>query len=988
MPKRISRSQRETKDYRHTEEKRKNIPPAKIAAEGEVPKIKKARYYYSPHLSPELRFDPTSKADRMMMVKDKVGQYLTKEDRQFLDHALSNQQPWLEWAEKKEQYDRGWFEVDPVALHIHERISTQAIIRSAMRKDIQRSLFADPQLPYQKEVQFYCHDIDWANRLVLGDSLQVMSSLSRRENLAGKVQMIYMDPPYGIKFRSNFQIDVGSRAVGERDEDLTREPEMVKAYRDTWNLGVHSYLQYLIQRLIPAKEILSSSGSIFVQIGDENVHRVRLILDAVFGPQNFVSQIAFTKGGSGLETEYRPAARLDYILWYAKDFDQLRFNKIYAQQLDPREVGYHWLEFPSGFSRRLSENEWAKGWKPPSGAFLFQDESLTKPGPGAKYEIEYAGRLFNSGKRWWGTPKDALMRAIKANRVFIVGNTLRRKKYSHESAPKALNNLWDGLGGPPDPVFVVQTNREVIERCILMTTFPGDLVLDPTCGSGTTAEAAEKWGRRWITIDTSRVAVAIARQRMLSAKFEYYSLHCPEKGPSGGFILRNVPNVTMSSVSQNHNLDPIFDKHEPILDQALDRCNKALELVSDSINTKLRLKLVEKQNREGKRAITEADLRRWDLPRKGNRWKHWEVPFDTDPEWPKSLHDAVTAYRKAWRMKIDEVNSCIAANAEQEEIVDQPEVVRNVLRVSGPFTVEGVRPEELSLGEEGSIDITSSENGESDIIDVGDEAQNLRAYLFRMVELIRKDGVTFPNNRFCRFARVDSLFKERTGTPLHAEGLWEGVDLHEPNNIAIAFGPQYGPVTAQQVEDIIRASKRYDELVIAGFSFDGEAAVAIQEAGHPKLKIHMAHIRPDAGPGMDGLLKDTPKSQLFTVFGQPEIKVLRHGKDEVKIELLGVDIFDPLKGEVHSTGAEKVAAWFLDSDYDGRCFCITQAFFPDQDAWEKIAKALGFQADEESFAAFKGTISLPFKPGKHNRIAVKVTDPRGNEVMTFRKLRE
>ena len=337
---------------------------------------------------------------------------------------------------------------------------------------------------------------------------------------------------------------------------------------------------------------------------------------------------------------------------------------------------------------------------------------------------------------------------------------------------------------------------------------------------------------------------------------------------------------------------------------------------------------------------------------------------------------------------MDEVNACIAANAEQKELVDQPEVVRGIVRVSGPFTVEGVRPEEMSLSEKGLFGGGPGEGEAGISSDIHDDVQNIRAYLSRMVELIRKDGVTFTGNKFRKFARVDALYEEKSGSPIHAAGIWEGSDPAEPNTVAIAFGPQYGPITAEQVEDIIRGSKRYDELVIAGFSFNAEASVAIQEASHPKLKIHMAHIRPDVSPGMDGLLKDTPNSQLFTIFGQPEIKVKKHGKEEYTVELLGVDIFDPLTGEVKSTGAEKVAAWFLDFDYDGRCFCITQAFFPDQSAWEKIAKALGSQADEDAFTAFEGTVSLPFKAGKHKRIAVKVIDPRGNEVMVFKKLED
>lgn len=338
---------------------------------------------------------------------------------------------------------------------------------------------------------------------------------------------------------------------------------------------------------------------------------------------------------------------------------------------------------------------------------------------------------------------------------------------------------------------------------------------------------------------------------------------------------------------------------------------------------------------------------------------------------------------------MDEVNACIAANADQEELVDQPEVVRGVLRVSGPFTVEGVHPEELSLGEEGLFDGTPNEFEEDEEpIPARADHQNLNAYPTKMVQLLRADGVTFPNNQHRDFTRIEPLFETSVGSVLHAEGLWEGDDEKEPNNVAIGFGPQYGPVTAVQVEDLIRASRRYDELVVAGFSFEAAASAAIQESSHPRLRIHQAYIRPDVNPAMDGLLKETPNSQLFTVFGQPDIEV--HPGSDCKwiCELLGVDIYDPLTSEVRSTGASKVAAWFLDQDYDGRCFCITQAFFPDQKAWQKIAKALGSSADPEAFAAFEGTVSLPFPAGKYRRVAVKVIDPRATRSWPFAAWRD
>jgi adenine-specific DNA-methyltransferase len=460
--------------------------------------------------------------------------------------------------------------------------------------------------------------------------------------------------------------------------------------------------------------------------------------------------------------------------------------------------------------------------------------------------------------------------------------------------------------------------------------------------------------------------------------------------PSTGFSNASVPHVTIKSIAQNQNLDPIFEKHRPLLETARNSANAALEGVTDTDRALLLAKLRDKEEREGKRFTTDADERRWLIPKKGQHWEHWQVPFDTDPDWPKALQDAVTEYRRAWRAKMDEVNECIAANADQEELVDQPEVVKGVLRVSGPFTVEGVMPEELNLCEEGLFDGTPNEfvdeDAEEAASDAHKELSNLNAYLSRMVQLIRTDGVTFPGNKRRAFARVDALFEEASGSAIHAEGLWEHEDESEPNSVAIGFGPQYGPVTAQQVEDLIRASKRYDELVIAGFSFDAAASAAIQEGAHPKLKVHQAYIRPDINPGMDGLLKDTPNSELFTVFGQPDVEVRSAGGAEWQVELRGVEIYDPITSEVRSTGATKVAAWFLDSDYDGRCFCITQAFFPDQDAWGKIAKALGSQADPEVFESFKGTLTLPFKAGKHRRVAVKVIDPRGNEVMAIRPL--
>ena len=573
-----------------------------------------------------------------------------------------------------------------------------------------------------------------------------------------------------------------------------------------------------------------------------------------------------------------------------------------------------------------------------------------------------------------------------------------------------LDDMWNDTsisGKRGGKKYVVETSEKVVARCLLMTTDPGDLVLDPTCGSGTTAFVAEQWGRRWITIDTSRVAIAIARQRLLTAKYDYYELKDKSAGVAGGFVYKTVPHITLKSIAQNTNLDPIFEKHEPILDKKLEQCNAALSEVSDELRHKLVGKLLAKQKAEGKRAVTDADRRRWKLPEEGKKWEHWEVPFDTDPDWPQELQEAVTEYRKAWRAKMDEVNACIAANAEQEELVDQPKVVKGVVRVSGPFTVEAVQPPEMSLGEPTltTVKVEGEFGGEPKELEetfevrmvetrAEEEAKNLDAYLDQMIRYLRMDGVTFPNNKHNTFTRLERLESGEPG--LHAEGRWvsDGEEDPDPDGratVAVAFGPQYGPVTAKMVEDVIRSANRmgYDDLVIAGFSFDGPAQAVIEEIKNPHLRVHAAHIRPDVNPGMNGLLKEQPGSQLFTVFGQPRTRV--EGPDangEYKVIMEGVDIYDPVTNSIASTGADKVAAWFIDGDYDGRTFCITQAFFPDKSAWKKLAKALKGVIEEDAFEAFSGTESLPFPLGKHRCIAVKVIDPRGNEVMRVHYLDE
>lgn len=965
-------------DYRH-DATRKNLPPAGLAAHGKVEVLREGRYAYDPHLPPVLRFDETGEPDPLLdLLAEARQRRLSDEEVRRLEEALRKHQPWLEWAGKREQR---WFDVDPVALHIHERVSAQAIIGVAKREPLQRSFFADPELEYREAVQFYQHDVDWANRLILGDSLVVMHSLARREDLTGKVQMIYIDPPYGIKFASNFQPLVKNRSVRDRDADLTREPEQIKAYRDTWTLGIHSYLAYLRDRLVVARELLADTGSIFVQIGEENVHRVRMVMDEVFRPENFCGLIVFeTTTG---QTSKQLAQTNDFLLWYAKTGEQCKFRRLYRPKVPGEEggTGYTWVERPTGEIVPLSQVGENAGRVFTKGDATSQRQGRPSgAGSAMHYEVECEGRVFEPrGGRGWTTTQDGMKRLLRAGRIMASGINLAYKRYLDDYPITETTASWrdTGSGFLRDKVYVVQTNSKVIERCLLMTTEPGDLVLDPTCGGGTTAYVAEQWGRRWITIDTSRVAIALTRQRLLTAKYDYYELVEPDRGVSAGFTCGTVPHVTLGDIAKNLALDPVCERWEPILAARLTTLNAALERVTPEVRTRLKAKMETKARRGGKSAITEADERRWLLPEK--EWKDWEVPFDTDPDWPEPLQEALEEYRTAWRAKMDEVNATIAASASQETLYDQPKVVPDILRVSGPFTVEGVQPAEETLDVESPIGGAPEELA---TFQVEDEPTNAEAYLEKMIRLLRQDGVRFPNNRVIAFERLEAL----PNSILHAEGEWGNGEGER--RVAVAFGPQYGPITAQQVEQSLREAYRrgYDDLVFAGFTFDGAAQATIQDDPDPQVRCHLAHIRPDVNMG--DLLKDTPSSQLFTVFGLPRVSLADVGHGEWVAKMEGVDIYDPLTNTIQATQAGKVAAWFLDSDYDGLTFCITQAFFPDSSTWSKLARALKSVVDPGRFAAFSGTRSLPFEAGEHKRIAVKVIDPRGNEVMRVMSIQE
>jgi adenine-specific DNA-methyltransferase len=945
------------KDYRHKEAQRKNNPPAGIAPTYEVRERQTSQYAYDPHLDPQLI-----------------------------------------WAGKAEHTS---FEVDVVSLHIHERISTAAILRAVRRPEpIQPDLFGETPLPADKQIEFYRHEVGWANRLILGDSLLVMNSLLVKEGMAGKVQMIYIDPPYGIKYASNFQPRIDRRDVKDRDEDLTHEPEQIKAYRDTWKLGIHSYLTYLRDRLLLCRELLHESGSIFVQINDENLHLVRCLLDEVFGRENFVSVISFVKtsgkGGALLDVVN------DFLLWYAKDKTQVKYRQLYLEKELGEEgtKGYQHVELPDGTRRRLTSAELNSPELLPNGTRVFKADNMTSQEAGATtFDFDHEGRRFHPGKNsHWKTNREGMERLRQAERLFAVGNTLSYVRFLDEVPMRPLTNVWTdtGIAGAwaGEKLFVVQTNTKVVERCILMTTDPGDLVFDPTCGSGTTAYCAEKWGRRWITCDTSRVALAIARQRLMTAKFDYYELKEPKRGPAGGFIYETVPHITLESIAKNTEIDAIAEKYQPQIEEALQQLNQALgkdwkewevprelphpvwsEESKQAYWRLLKLKdSLQPEDRQEAERLLEVIYQQT-----GHRWTLKEIPEPVPPEdWPDEAKEALHRFWALKRQKRREIDESIQRHAPQETLYDRPKVVKGIVRVSGPFTVEAIPvpvvedPTQTPIPQfEESVgaDLVSAQAGR--ISDRGGD------YLTTMINLLKQQGsVIFPNGKRLELHNLRPL---NLGY-LHAEA--EAQQNGKTLRVAISFGPQHGPVTAYQVQEAVPTARMngYSILIFAGFAFDPEAQALIQKVPVAGLQVHFANIAPDVLVG--DLLKTTRASQIFTVFGQPDVRVEPQKDGTFIVELRGVDIYDPRTGEVHSTSGKEVAAWFLDTDYDGKTFHICQAFFPgDPDAWEKLQRALKAQIDPEVFERMRGTVSFPFKPGDYQRIAVKVIDFRGNEVM-------
>ena len=807
----------------------------------------------------------------------------------LIDQLKAMSRPFLNWAGKAERLS---FDVPTLPLFVHERLSTKAIVETLSghrsEKETQLNfldLFSDPRHSISDQVlKAYEYRDNWVNRMILGDSLVVMNSLLHFENLGGQVQMIYMDPPYGIKYGSNFQPFIRKRGVTHGDdEDVTREPEMVQAYRDTWELGLHSYLTYLRDRLLLAREMLTSSGSIFVQISDENLHRVRELLDEVFGEENFCGLIAFrTTGG---QSTALLSTSTDFLIWYSKSKDPAgkRFhNPTVPKQGGMDGSGQYTLIEPRDFSAlpRPMTKEQIEGGPIPDGWRVLAHDTLFSPDAPSDPEerfFEWNGRAFHCppNTHWKpGVKSGGMKRLADANRLMVVGSTLRYKRYVEDYPVYQIDNVWNDTarsGFSQKKQYVVETSTKVIERCMLMVTEPGDLVLDPTCGSGTAAYVAEQWGRRWITIDTSRVPLALARQRLLTATYSYYQLADEKRGPVGGFVYRRkrsskgeevggiVPHITLGSIANN----------EP----------------------------------------------------------HAE-----------------------------------------EMLPDRPDVEQGITRVSGPFALEGTIPPPIEAQGEQSAGDQSGAGPDGRFSD-------------RMLEVLRRSPVLrLEGNRSVTLKNIRPPAKSLS---LSAEAIQTG---EEDKPVAFAFGPENGAVTETLVHQALREAsmKGYAHLYVIGFAIQPNARKLIDDAGVWGIPATYVQATPDLMMG--DLLKSLRSSQIFSVCGLPEVEVRPAGDDQYEVELLGLDVFDPVTMEVQHRRGDDVPAWFLDTDYNNLCFHVCQAFFPRTSAWDNLKRALKGIYDDSVWDHLAGTTSTPFESGDQKQIAVKVIDDRGNELLVVKSL--
>ena len=939
-------------------------------------------------------------------------------------HRNRDLDPQLVWRGKDEQ-DWSNLIVQAPPLYIQEKVHPKVLIDDLKRQSEktaapapQVDLFADFNgLPNtDAKTEFYQHDALWANRMILGDSLSVMASLAEREGLRGKVQCIYFDPPYGIKFNSNFQWSTTSRDVKDGNAaHITREPEQVKAFRDTWRDGIHSYLTYLRDRLTVARDLLTDSGSIFVQIGDENVHRVRAVMDEVFGDENFVSQIAFrtTTGRAG---DYLSAAS-NYLIWFSRNRDRCKYRAAFQDKSagSSTEQVYSLIRFEDGQSKRMTTTQRKDSSTLPGDARQFRPDNLTSSRPAGDGDVrrfQFQGREYVPGKGTFKTDELGLSRLAKSFRLWPTSNgTVQYIRYLEDFPVIPFSNVWTDTGTgsfTEDKVYVVQTGTKVIERCMLMATDPGDLVLDPTCGSGTSAYVAEQWGRRWITIDTSRVALALARARIMGARYPFYLLADSREGqikeaevtrtaPSSattrgnvrqGFVYERVPHVTLKSIANNAEIDVIWDKYQPDLEALRAELNAAL----------------------------------------GTAWQEWEIPRALpEPDdvlgWKTLKTNSVsrtkdegqkakTLLKSWWEARISrqkEIDASIAAKAEFEYLYDKPYDDRKKVRVAGPFTVESLSPHRvLGVDENDELIDPNHPHTQHKVAERQAEYIAERNFVQIILDNLKTAGVQqahkenkidftsltpWPGDLVCAEGRFRQDVQDEQDLKEEVQGSSVSHPVHPVNPVkkplekraAVFIGPEFGTVSRP---DLVAAAREagdagFDVLIACAFNYDAHSSEFAKLGRIPVLKARM-----NADLHMAEDLKNTGKGNLFVIFGEPDIDILDAEGGQVRVKVNGVDVFHPNTGEVRSDGADGIACWFIDTDYNEESFFVRQAYFLGaNDPYKALKTTLKAEINEEAWATLNSDTSRAFDRPTSGRIAVKVINHLGDEVMkVFRVL--
>ena len=880
--------------------------------------------------------------------------------------------PQLVWRGKDDQ-DRSDLVAQAPPLFIQEKVHPKVLIDDLLRRskemaadkaagesDFQADLFADFNgLPSEDaRTEFYQHDANWSNRMILGDSLQVMASLAEREGLRGKVQCIYIDPPYGIKFNSNFQWSTTSRDVKDGNAaHITREPEQVKAFRDTWRDGIHSYLTYLRDRLTVARDLLTESGSIFVQIGDENVHRVRAVMDEIFGEENFVSIISFVTTSS--QTSVLLPTVCDFLIWYASSRNSIKYRNLYMEKMlgGPGSSKYNKVLLENGESISLAQSLDVNDGILPEGSQVCRTDTLTSQSGGnnSAFPVNFEGRVIRPRRGFWKTNEIGMKRLIEACRITQEGVSIGYVRFINDFQAYPFGNVWTdqaSIQSRSDPkTYVVQTATKVIQRCILMTTDPGDLVLDPTCGSGTTAYVAEQWGRRWITIDTSRVALALARARVMAARYPYYLLadspegrqkeaeitsKAPSEAPTWnnirqGFVYKRVPHITLKSIANNTEIDVIWEKFQETLEPLREQLNSAL----------------------------------------GASWEEWEIPRDAEEAWPE---EAKNIHAGWWELRIarqKEIDASIAAKADYEYLYDKPYEDNRKVRVAGPFTVESISPHRVLGVDE-----------DDELIDGVAEARlgygGKQDFAGMILEHLKTSGVQQAHKE----DRV--AFSSLTPWPgdlVCAEGRYaEGDgDSGAEKRAAVFIGPEFGTVSRPDLVQAAReaADADFDILIACAFNYEAHASEFNKLGRVPVLKARM-----NADLHMADDLKNTGKGNLFVIFGEPDIEILDAEDGRIQVQVKGVDVFHPNTGEIRSDNADGIACWFIDTDYNEESFFVRHAYFLGaNDPYKALKTTLKAEINPEAWETLHSDTSRPFDKPQSGRIAVKVINHLGDEVM-------